>query len=161
MLHSSKLIHLDAKNISPFIDNVMHSSVSLIPAPRNNRKLFKKQGFFVMFWFAVTSNPTRILNESIFRSKFSFINPYLLHPFLKFYKKEQYFCCTGLLHGSNLIHLDDRNMAHITWNLMHNSVNLISASKSKKEFLKPATIKKWKTFIWVICWLRISIQSKL
>ena len=41
MLHSSKLIHVDAKNISPFIDNVMHNSVSLIPAPKNNRKLFK------------------------------------------------------------------------------------------------------------------------
>ena len=43
-----------------------------------------KQGFFSTFWFVVTSEAKIILIESIFKIKFSVINPCLAFSFLKF-----------------------------------------------------------------------------
>ena len=72
------------------------------------------------------------------RSKFSFINPYDAHRFLKILKKCRQFRCTGLLHSSKLVHLDGKKLTFLTWNLMQILMNLVFFFLRQQE-----GAKKW------------------
>ena len=52
--------------------------------------------------------------------------------FLKFLKKRRQFCCTGLLPSNKLVHLDGKNLACFTENVVQKLKNLVLSSKSDR-----------------------------
>ena len=97
-MHSTKLVRVDAKNLSLFTQNFVWNGVSLLLASKTQRKWLKncknqimlekrkytyfavwglkpKQSFLVFTWFMVTFNLKMISIKSVFNSNLTFINP--------------------------------------------------------------------------------------
>ena len=61
--------------------------------------------------------------------------------FFKIFEKMQAFRCNVLLRGSKLVHLDGKNWACLTWNLLYNLMNLVFFAKATGSGQKFAKFK--------------------
>ena len=90
-----------------------------------------------MFCFVVTSKSKMISIGSIFRRKFSFIKTELEHSFLRLFKKNWQFCCTGLLRSSKVVYLHAKKYSSFYLEFKG------QFNEPSSSFLKPAKPKQY------------------
>ena len=71
--------------------------------------------------------------KSVFITTLSFINSLDALFGLQSFKKCRQFCCTGLLRSNKLVHVDAKNMARFTQNLVQNLMSLLLASRTNRK----------------------------